>query len=149
MKEQSSFTQPPSTFSRTTNRVAAASFSSSLGSKSIASASSEGNKRSGLPAQTGADSEPTKEVVYPHVSLEEILRNASVIRYNYYENLPYPYINYTYGSTFCSTYDKEMPKTTATVLKRSYMKLNKKWSFIKTLTRRSSVTWSNYMLKKR
>ena len=42
-----------------------------------------------------------------------------------------------------------MPKTTATVLKRSYMKLNKKWSFIKTLTRRSSVTWSNYMLKKR
>ena len=83
------------------------------------------------------------------MSMEEILRNASVIRYNYYENLPYPCVNYTYGSTFCSTYDKEMPKTTATVLKRSYMKLNKKWSFIKTLTRRSSVTWSNYMLKKR
>lgn len=110
------------------NRVVDVFFYSWIDSNSHASASSEmtTESRPGFPSV--ANTVPTKgkdAIVYPHVSIDEILKNASVIRLNYYDNLPYPYVNYSYGSTFCYTYRKEMPKTTATVLKRSYMKIKR------------------------
>ena len=70
--------------------------------------------------------EERKPEVYPYVSTDEILRNGSVIRLHYYDNLPYNYVNYSYGSTFCQSYSKKIPETTANVLKRSFMKLSKK-----------------------
>lgn len=70
--------------------------------------------------------EEKKPEVYPYVSTDEILRNASVIRLHYYDNLPYNYVNYSYGSTFCQSYGKPIPATTAKVLKRSFMTLSKK-----------------------
>lgn len=59
-----------------------------------------------------------------YIPVEEILRNASVIRFDYYSNLSYPFVLYHKGDSVCNTTIKRIPCTTDVVRNRKLLTIN-------------------------
>ena len=65
-----------------------------------------------------------KEIVYPYVTKEELVRNASVVRFDYYQDVPYPFVKYEKDLNICNASFNQIPATTEHILKRHVMKIN-------------------------
>ena len=65
-----------------------------------------------------------KEIVYPYVTKEELVRNASVVRFDYYQDVPYPFVKYEKDLNICNSSFNQIPATTENILKRHFIKIN-------------------------
>lgn len=65
-----------------------------------------------------------KEIVYPYVTKEELVRNASVVRFDYYQDVPYPFVKYEKDLKICNASFNQIPATTENILNRHFMKIN-------------------------
>ena len=92
---------------------------------------------------------PGLDVDDRHISVEEILRNASVIRFDYYANLSYPFVMYHKDDRVCSRAIRRIPFTTDIIRKRRYLKVNPKLLIYLILNCRKAMSWSLFMKKKR
>lgn len=69
--------------------------------------------------------ESTPDVTYPYVSLQEILRNGSVVRPELFHKPAYQSIRYEWGKTTCQNVSAEVPNTTRLILNRKFITVNK------------------------
>ena len=74
------------------------------------------------------DSLPELAVDDRYISVEEIRRNATLLRLSYYDHLPYSYVKYQKTDPICGESVKEIPQTTNVIRKRQYMAIN--WEYV-------------------
>lgn len=67
-----------------------------------------------------------KEPYYPYVTKEELARNASFIRFDYYKDVSYPYEKYELGKTYCNAISHKMLATTNIIQNRRFLKLDRR-----------------------
>ena len=72
---------------------------------------------------------PGLDVDNRYISVEEILRNASVIRFDYYKNLSYPFVMYHKDDLVCNASIRQIPQTTNTIRNRKFLTINTKFLF--------------------
>ena len=71
------------------------------------------------------DAPPELTVDDRYIPIEEVVRNASLLRVNYYGNLPYPFVPYERGNPICNASISSLPLTTDIVRKRRFLTINR------------------------
>ena len=69
--------------------------------------------------------ESTPDVTYPYVSLQDILRNGSVIRPELLHKPAYQSIRYEWGKTTCRNVSEIVPNTSRLILNRKLVAVNR------------------------
>ena len=70
------------------------------------------------------DSLPELYVEERFIPVEEIRHNATVLRLDYYDKLPYEYVKYRKDDPICSKSRTAIPQTTDTIRKRQFTKID-------------------------
>ena len=71
------------------------------------------------------DAPPELTVDDRYIPIEEVVRNASLLRVNYYANLSYPFVPYQKGDPVCNSTISSLPLTTDIIRKRRFLTINR------------------------
>ena len=70
------------------------------------------------------DSLPELYVEERYIPVEEIRHNATLLRIDYYDKLPYEYVKYRKDDPICSRSRTSIPQTTDIIRKRQFSKID-------------------------